>query len=177
MLPKSPLGAKSPKTEESQNKVLDLIEKDPDTMAIRIGSYFNELTKSQRARFKTIVSALSKRFSATARANPLETLLIRQIALNTVRIESAEQDIAKGKVDAYSSDVSKWLFAAQKERREAMDTLLIIIKRDERKKAVTDFGDMRQILRKEENLPDSPIPINPDGYDRRTYDDITRTQT
>ena len=143
----------------------------------RIGAYFSKLNTHQKKRFQSVVKSITHKFSVTARQNPLEIILIRQIALNTIRIEQAELDILNGGEDKYLSAIEKWLFSAQKERREAISTFFNIQKRDDIQEKSGGFGDLRNILRDDEDLPPSEeISEKPTSTQRRHYDKVHRTK-
>lgn len=150
----------------TQSKI-DTLEKNAESMVTRIGSYYSELQHYQKLRFDKIVRDIAHKFRVYVKANPLEYILIRQIALNTIRIDEAERALILGKEPQYTSAVEKWLFSAQKERREAIQTLFTLFKTDETKKKLSNFDALRDTLRTEVDLPPSENKINPDGHDRR----------
>jgi len=142
---------------------------------IRIGAYYSKLKTNQKKRFDHIVRAITYKFKIYPRKSPLETILVRQIALNTVRIEEAELAWIDEDKDRYDSPINKWLFDAQKERRQTIESLSTIMKREGKKGGMEGFGKLRNILRDEQDLPKSETEVTPTGHDRRHYDDVTRT--
>ena len=150
-------------------------ERKAEAQNIRIGAYYSKLKTNQKKRFESIASAISRKFKIFSRKNPLEMLLVRQIALNTIRIEEAELAILNGGEEKFLAAVEKWLFLAQKERREAIATFFSITKRDKTESKDINLGFLRGELRKEENLPPSKeLMDNPKSSDRRDYKDATR---
>jgi hypothetical protein len=168
---------KSPLDPVHKDKQIVKVEEEAERTNIRIGAYYSKLKTNQKKRFENIVRAISRRLKLFARKNPVEYILIRQIALNTIRIEEAELSLMDGINEKYASDVEKWLLLAQKERRDAMTTLFTIMKREDKKSGIEKFNELRDILREEKDLPPSKVQLTPDGHDRRHYDDITRTTT
>lgn len=151
-------------------------ESEADATDARIGSYWSKLTYRQKERFTRISKSIQRQLKVYPQRNPLETILVRQIALNTIRIELAESDLLEDKEDKYSSNMEKWLLLAQKERRDAITTLSSLIKAEGRKDKLTDFGGLRNILRKDEDLPPTKTEMQVDPKQRRYHKDgITRT--
>jgi len=152
-----------------------LIEKkDFKAIDIRVGHYFRKLDKEQKYRFNRIVHSIARKYMLALNRYPTEMLLIRDIALLTVRIEMMEREVL-GKALCMQEEelILKW----QKERREAINLLTKIVKVAEKKDGVKGFGDLRNILREKEGLDKSnKSQINPDGHDRRYYDDLTRSE-
>jgi hypothetical protein len=147
-----------------------------DALGARIGLFYHKLPKAQKKRFDKVSYTIVKKMKLDFARNPLEVLLVRQIAMNTIKIEQAELDLIEGKAEHYTSDVEKWLFLAQKERRETMLNLVMIAKTADKKSGTSKFGDLRDELREEQGLEKSELKeLSPDGHDRRSYDDITRT--
>jgi hypothetical protein len=144
---------------------------------IRLGMCYQKLEDYQRARFDRIVGSLARDIGINRYQSPREMILIRQIALNTIRIERAELDIMEGKVEAYVSKVETWLIKMQRERCNALKTLSTITKVAKKKARVSSFTVLRDTLRKEERLPKTEQrDLAKDGHDRRYYDDVTRTE-
>jgi len=162
---------------QKQLQQLERARENAHVTEARIGAYFRKLTKDQKARFNRIVSSICKKEGVTYAKYPIELILIRQIALNTVRIEQGELEILDGRAEAYTSDAEKWLLALQKERREAMKDLILLLKTGDKKGHINKFSDIRDSLREEDGLEKSPEPDNaPTGHERRSYDDdIVRT--
>ena len=159
-------------------RTIDKIDRKLESQNMRIGAYYSKLKTNQKKRFQTISGAITRRFEIFARKNPLEMLLVRQIALNTIRIEEAELAILDGAKEKFLDAIEKWLFLAQKERREAISTLFNIMKRDTNKAKDDKFGDLRSLLRDEQGLEESTEEsTKPSSTDRRHYDKITRTDT
>jgi len=159
-----------------EEKAIELIDRNSDKLNIRIGAYYTKLKTNQKSRFNSIVKSITTKLEVTNRHNPMEMLLVRQIALNTIRIEEAELDVMEGHEEKYLAAIEKWLFNAQKERRDAMTTLSTILKVNSKKGGVGSFTGMRSALRSSENLPESELTETPpDSHDRRYHDEITRT--
>lgn len=155
---------------------IETLERKAESQNIRIGAYYSKLKTNQKKRFESIASAISKKFKIFSRKNPLEILLVRQIALNTIRIEEAELAILDGGEEKFLAAVEKWLFLAQKERREAIATFFAITKREKNLGKNIDLGFLREELREEQDLPSSKeLMDNPKSSDRRDYEDATRT--
>ena len=105
----------------------------------------------------------------------MEMLLVRQIAIDTIRIDKAHAELVEMPNIDYAADAEKWLFLAKKERREAINLLATLTRVTEKRDGVDRFGDLRDTLRKEEKLPKSDNTTRkPDGHDRRYYDPIDR---
>ena len=169
-----------PKLEDGKQVVrtIEALDRKAESQNLRIGAYYSKLKTNQKKRFEAITRAISHRFKIFARKNPLEILLVRQIALNTIRIEEAELALIEGGQEKYLAAIEKWLFLAQKERREAISTFFSIMKRDNTKKSGDGFGDLRDLLRDEEGLEPSEEALeSPTSTDRRHYDDIKRTDS
>lgn len=162
-------------TTKTPAKVASAFIDDGVNVDTRVGQYYSLLSGSQKKRFGHITKAIQRNLKMYPRRNPVETILIRQIAFNTLRIEEAEIDVLKDASKKYSSDVEKWIFLARKERREAITTLFTIIKLSGKKDKKGRFDDLRNVLRAEEDLPPVTVKKNPDGHDRRYHDEITRT--
>ena len=156
---------------------LESARKNAEVTEARIGMYYRKLTRDQRGRFDRIVNGISKKEGICVTKNPLELILARQIALNTVRIEQGELDILNGVAERYSHDAEKWLLLLQKERREAMKDLVLLLRTGSKKGQINKFSDIRDSLREEDGLEKSVIPETPPtGHERRFYDDdIIRT--
>lgn len=162
-----------------EERTISGLEARAEQLNIRIGAYFSELDPKQKQRFTRIVNHISKRFKLKAYDNPLEYILIRQIALNSIRIEKTEKKLLEDENYAHDDKLEKWLLGIQAERRNAMETLWTLIKTNRKKGDVEKFGDMRDYLREAEGLPKSEIVVSPDGHDRRfksdgTTDGVTR---
>ena len=181
---------KSPTETTRDQKIIEPFVEDSDKLNIRIGAYYTKLKTNQKNRFGSIERSIKSKLELTNRNNPMEMILVRQIALNTIRIEEAELDFmdAKkefkcegcGKIttreDKYKATVDKWIFSAQKERRDAMTTLTTILKIETKKGGVNNFLDMRNALREGENLDKTEeAEVPEDGHERRYHDPITRT--
>ena len=139
--------------------------------------YYKKLNEEKKGRFDRIVTSIVKNFDLKKSKNPLETLLARQIALNTIRIEEAELDIIDQKFAKYGDKIEKWLFSAQKERRDAMTTLSNLLKAVGIKGKKDSYFNLRDDLREDEGLGKSENnQVNPDGHDRRYHDGVSRTE-
>lgn len=167
---------KNPLTIYKDTQKLETLEEKSDDLCIRIGIFYSKLKTNQKMRFDKVINALSRKYKLYPNKNPLEILLVRQIALNTLRIEEAELELMQGNDVKYSSDIEKWLFLAQKERREALNTLSLLLKVEGKKDKLFKAKDIRDLLREEEGLPPAESQIKSDGHDRRSYDTITRTE-
>ncbi len=168
---------KSPLAKQDVIEKLEKVENESEELSIRIGVYYSKLKTNQKKRFNSIVKAICKKFVIYIRKHPLEMILVRQIALNTIRIEEVELALMEGAIEKYSDAKEKWLFSAQKERRDAMTTLQSLLKVGDNRKSVGNFDKMRDLLRDEEDLPPAkPMEKTPDGHDRRAYDKITRIE-
>jgi len=137
---------------------------------VRVGRYYSHLETHQRKRFKNIVSSITTKYGIKQRDHPVETLLIRQIALNTIRIEETELELRNIPDEKWHSDKEKWLFLAQKERREAIALLNTILQVNRRKHKIGAFEMLRGDLRAEEGLETSKTDYVLDGHDRRFYE-------
>jgi len=170
-----PLQAEVTTKEKQKLAQLEVLE-DKDYVGARIGIFYHKLPKRQKRRFDRVCTTICRKMKIEFAKNPLEMLLIRQVAMNTIRIEQAELDLLEGKYAKYTSDIEKWLFLAQKERRDAMAGLILLYKSGDKKSGTSKFGDLRDELRDEQGLEKSKeVELSPDGHDRRSYDDITRT--
>lgn len=157
-------------------KKVESIDRNAEKLDIRIGAYYSSLKTNQKKRFNSIIGAISRKFGLLISKHPLEMLLVRQIALHTVRIEEAELNVATEKEPKYVAVIEKWLFSAYKERREVMVTLNTLQKIEPKRGQIDGFLNLRNSLRKDEGLEKTEEVISsPDGHDRRYYDDITRT--
>ncbi len=159
-------------TREKEN-----LSKNFQAIDLRIGAYFSSLTKHQKTRFKRIEGSLARKLGLKLNQSPIEMILVRQIALNTVRIEEAELDIINNKEEEYGKKIEDWLFRAQRERREAISTLTTITKVSKTKTGENKFGIFREVFRDNEKLKKSKkTEIQPDGHDRRYRDNVVRTE-
>jgi hypothetical protein len=170
-----PLEAELTTKEKQKLSQLEVLE-DKDYVGARIGIFYHKLPKKQKRRFDRVCTTICRKMKIEFAKSPLEMLLIRQIAMLTIRIEQAELDILEGRAERYSKDIESWLFLAQKERREAMSLLMLFHRTGDKKSGTSKFSDLRDELRDEQGLGKSQEtePII-DGHDRRSYDDITRT--
>lgn len=140
-----------------------------------IGEYYDKFSQVQKARFNRIVNSIARKMGVALNRSPMPVILIRQIAFNTIRIEQSEAQLIEEKIGFTLNDIEKWRFQAQKDLRESMETLMTLLKTTDKKQSLGSFGGMRNILRGKEGLEASEDYINPDGHDRRHYDDLTRT--
>ena len=148
-----------------------------DKMAIRVGQYYSKLKSNQRDRFDRIIRSLCHKYGLIQNKCPLEMILMRQIALNSIRIEEAESWLIDNPDKMWITDVEKWLLLIQKERREAVNLLASLVKMVEKEGKLNTFGNLRDGLREEEGLPKSKkMELSPNGHQRRHYDGITRTK-
>lgn len=164
------------KEEREDLRRLDGLSKD----SIRIGIFYSKLTQHQKSRFQRIVKSLARKLALELNRNPLEMILVRQIALNSIRIEDAELSIIEGENPKYMSNVEKWLFLAQKERRDAISLLATVARVTEKSDRVSSFKVLRDVLREEEGLPPTEEgDFSTGGYKRRfgskTKDGVERT--
>lgn len=154
----------------------DNLDKDYNAVDLRVGHYFRKLSKPQKQRFNRIVNSIAYKYGLALNRHPTEMIIIRDVALFTVRIEAAQRRILGGELPEYIDEMEEWIFKAQKERRESINLLSKLVKVTEKKDGVKTFGDLRDILREKEGLEKSKkSEINPDGHDRRHYDDLTRS--
>lgn len=170
---------KQPHLIQKDSKKLERAEDSSDKDNIRIGAYYSKLKTNQKKRFDKIVLSISNKLKINSIKNPLEIILVRQIALNTVRIEEAELAMFNSNDEKYLVAIEKWLFSAQRERREAMSTLMTLTKKEKGKSTTDSFGKLRDILRDEKGLEKSTseVELPPDGHDRRHYDNVTRVES
>lgn len=139
---------------------------------LRIGHFYRKLAEYQQKRFNRVVASIGNKLNVNLNQNPVKMILIRQIALNTVRIEEAELYLINHPVDKWVAEVENWLIKAQRERREAISLLSIMTKVTDRKKKVAGFAELRDVLREEENLPKTENrSITPNGHTRRFFND------
>jgi len=161
------------------DKEIEILKKlNPHQIDTRIGHYYRKLEKFQKRRFTRITASIAKRLGLKLNQCPVEIILIRQIALNTIRIEEAELYLLNHAEEKWENEkLEKWLVTAQKERREAIKDLSSLSKMTGKKGEVDKFKDLRDALRSTEKLPESKkVRYNPDGHDRRHYDRIERTK-
>lgn len=155
---------------------VETVDRNAERLNLRIGAYYSKLKTNQKKRFDAIARAISRNLNIFISKHPLETLLVRQIALNTVRIEEAELDIMNTVDTKYVASIEKWLFSAQKERRDTMLTLNTLQKMEPKREKVDNFLNLRNEMREGEGLEKTTEPTRaPDGHDRRYYDPIIRT--
>jgi len=139
---------------------------------IQVGRFYSKLDRNTQGRFKRIVGSLVRKLNLNIRSSPAEMLLIRQIAYNSIRIENAEKAILSGEQEIYSSDAEKWLFLAQKERRDAISLLDTMTKVAKRRKGIGASDLLRGVLRESEELDITKHEgTSPDAKDRRTHND------
>lgn len=156
-------------TYNEKRKILSL-EKKVDKIDVRIGRYYSNLEEYQKKRFDRLVGSLARRYDIALNQSPMEMILIRQIALNTIRIEEAELYLVKNPDQQWSTDVEKWLFLSQKERREAINLLSTLVQAGSKQDKAASFDSIRNILRTEEGLKESKTEIKETGYQKRYYD-------
>ncbi len=142
------------------------------------GEYYTHLSQMQRARFIRIVGQLARALGLKLDQHPNEMILIKSIAIDEILADIAMTGIIK---DTTKAEIwSKNLFGVKKDLRESMHLLWTIAKTTDKKKSVSSFGALRNVLRSEEELPASEnTELAPDGHDRRWSvegtDGVTRT--
>lgn len=154
-----------------------LVSKDKiDKLQIRVGEFFRQLTMSQKQRYYRIIKGIARKYELSMNSNPVEMILIRQIALSTVRLENAESKVINVEDKEYSGDIEKWIFKIQEERRNAIITLHTIMGIKGKRREVQNMKDLRTDLREAEGLPNTEYSDPTDKrYERRHYDDVTRS--
>jgi len=143
---------------------------------LRIGQYYTTLPKNNKDRFNRIAGSLARRYDLALNKYPAEMLLIRQIAMDTLKIEELELHLLNNPQDKWVSMAEKWLLLAKKERRETISTLSTLVKVTEKTDKVVKFDDLRNVLRVSEDLPESTTKMSEDGHKRRYFDKVTRTK-
>ncbi len=142
------------------------------------GEYYTHLSDIQRARFTRIVGQISRALGLRLDRHPNETILIKSIAIDEILADIAMTGIIR---DTTRADIwSKNLFSVKKDLRESMHLLWTMAKTTDKKKSVSSFSGLRDMLRRDEDLPKSDKDtVAPDGHDRRWSkqgtDGITRT--
>jgi len=152
--------------------------KGTEKRALRVGLFYSKFNSHQRHRFDNTISIIEKVFGFTRRTNPLETILIRQIALNVVLADKNALWLLEIDEPEYQDKVKKILWQSQKEIRETVSLLHSISHVKRKKKAVDIFSELREGLRKEEGLEKSTEKdYHKDGHGRRYHKDgVTRTK-
>ena len=152
-------------------------KRDFNATDVRIGHFYRKLGDYQKRRFNRIVNSLAYKLNLALNQCPIEMILMRQIALMTVKIDEAELQIINNPEEKYASDAEAWILRAQKERRGALELLSRMGKSKEKRKSVTSYDDLRNILRDKEDLPATVTEIKKDGHQRRAHNDgVSRTE-
>ena len=142
------------------------------------GEYYTHLSDMQRARFTRIVGQISRALGLRLDRHPNETILIKSIAIDEILADIAMTGII---TNPTKSDIwAKNLFSVKKDLRESMHLLWTIAKTTDKKKSLSSFSGLRDLLRQDKGLPKSDNDtITPDGHDRRWStsgtDGVTRT--
>jgi hypothetical protein len=156
-------------------------DKKIDKLQIRVGEFFRKLTESQKHRYYRIMKGIARKYELSLNQHPVEMILIRQIALSTVRIEAAEAKVVGDEKEEFIGKVEAWIFKMQEERRNAINTLHAIIGIKGKKREVQNMKELRGDLRDSEGLPETEykdtVEPNAERYARRDYDNITRSTT
>lgn len=138
-----------------------------------IGGFYKLLDNEQQIRFRKLLHAWCEKFSIPLSPDQynkdsqetLELLLLKQIALNTIRIEMAEYLILGDKTSQYTK-VEDYYLAYQKERREAIRLFYSIIHSAKKKKSVISLDEVRNRLREDKGLDNVETTVQPDKFDR-----------
>lgn len=154
-----------------------IIDSNPEKVDIRIGFFFSKLPTYQKQRFNRIVTSIARKLNVALNQCQIEIILIRQIALDTIKIDEAELFLINNPESKWVSQTEEFLFKAKKERREAIKDLCTVMQIQGKKSGLDNFGELRDSLREAENLDKGKELIMPkDGHDRRHYDPILRTK-
>src|SRR3990167_66636 len=103
-------------------------ERKASLVMCRFGEFFLKLNIKQQKRFHRIVGSLARHYGISQNQAPMEMILIRQIAMNTIKIEDGEAHIMDNPDKKWVSGVEDFLIKLQKERREAIESLATLAK-------------------------------------------------
>lgn len=148
---------------------------------IRIGEFYTKYSINQKRRFHRIVHSIARHYGIALNQAPIETLLIRRISINTIEAEDLKVCVMDNPRAEDALKIREFLIKLDKEIREAMVTLVTILKVDNKKLSANKYKDIRKALRNEQGLETTDVETAPDGKDRRylsqgyaTGDGITR---
>ena len=96
---------------------------------IRVGSYYSKLKPKQRLRFDRLVDSLCRNLGLNKQRNPLELILVRFVAINSLRIEYALEEIIDNSQMGFQSKHEKWILQAQRETDNMLKTLSLLSKK------------------------------------------------
>lgn len=149
-----------------------------EKVALRVGLFYSKFNTHQRHRYQNIVNVITKAFGLSRAENPLETIIIRQIALNLILSDKNALKLLEMEEPEHVDDIKGVLWRTQKEIRSAVSLLHSISQIKRKKSSVDIFGELRDDLRKKEGLKESEQKeYHPDGHDRRFHKDgVTRTE-
>ena len=149
----------------------------PEKTDLRIGKFYSHLYDWQKKKFDRIVSTVARKYDLELNRNPVEMILIRQIAMCFVRIDEGELFLRHNADHKWVTDLdNKWLPTMRKELREALRDLSTMVKVQEKQGKVLTFDTLRNKLRDDEDLPADRTIMAQDGHKRRYYDKVTRTK-
>lgn len=154
---------------------LKALEGRRDRIQKYVRDYYNLFDFHQKMRFRRLVREWGKKLGFYRHKgrhfDDIEIILLKQIALNTIRIEETEFLVRSGQVPRFGTE-DTYSLACQKERRETIKLLHTLIHTKRKKKSVTSFDDVRNVLRKDKGLEETETQLEPDKYDRARRPDV-----
>jgi hypothetical protein len=167
-----------PEVGTHDNVKISCLEHNKEKRLTSLRCYYNLFSPPQKHRFTRLVRLWGKKLGIITNlgrnGDTIEILLLKQIALNTIRIEEVETGIRTNQIPKYGNE-DNYALDCQKERREAIKLLITILHTKKKKKSATSLDDVRNILRKDKGLDSTETELDPDMHDRKIRTDVDLT--